>query len=93
MPTLPKSSNKETIAQLSSLMLSAIAALILSIVSATLAEFEQPAAYSGRSGQRFRKHPDTKPEVSGHFADLIDYKIIAAFRQCQQSRHGDGSPV
>ena len=25
-------------------------------------------AYSGTSGRRFRKHPDTKPEVSGHFA-------------------------
>jgi hypothetical protein len=25
-------------------------------------------AYSGTFGQRFRKHPDTKPEVSGHFA-------------------------
>ena len=25
-------------------------------------------AYSGTSGRRIRKHPDTKPEVSGHFA-------------------------
>jgi hypothetical protein len=25
-------------------------------------------AYSGISGRRFREHPDTKPEVSGHFA-------------------------
>ncbi|WP_264373158.1 hypothetical protein [Sinanaerobacter chloroacetimidivorans] len=25
-------------------------------------------AYSGTSGRRFRKHPDTKPEASGHFA-------------------------
>ncbi|HQI17277.1 MAG TPA: hypothetical protein PLL37_09980 [Bacillota bacterium] len=25
-------------------------------------------AYTGTSGRRFRKHPDTKPEVSGHFA-------------------------
>ena len=25
-------------------------------------------AYSGTSGQRIRKHPDTKPEASGHFA-------------------------
>jgi len=26
------------------------------------------SAYTGTSGRRFRKHPDTKPEVSGHFA-------------------------
>ena len=25
-------------------------------------------AYSGTSGRQFRKHPDTKPEASGHFA-------------------------
>ena len=30
--------------------------------------YKVPDAYSGTSGRRFRKHPDTKPEVSGHFA-------------------------
>ena len=27
-----------------------------------------PIAYTGTSGRRFRKHPDTKPDASGHFA-------------------------
>jgi DNA invertase Pin-like site-specific DNA recombinase len=30
--------------------------------------FEKEGAYTGISGRRFRKHPGTKPEVSGHFA-------------------------
>lgn len=29
---------------------------------------DEDSAYTGTSGRRFRKHPDTKPEVSGHFA-------------------------
>ena len=35
-----------------------------------LYRWEKPEfdAYSGTSGRQFRKHPDTKPEASGHFA-------------------------
>jgi len=34
----------------------------------TFLDIRPRIAYTGTSGRRFRKHPDTKPEVSGHFA-------------------------
>ncbi len=34
----------------------------------SITSYESINAYTGTSGRRFRKHPDTKPEVSGHFA-------------------------
>lgn len=32
-------------------------------------------AYSGTSGRLFRRHPDTKPELSGHLADRFDFTV------------------
>jgi len=33
-------------------------------------------AYSGLSGQQFRRHPDIKPGTSGHPADYFDFMTI-----------------
>jgi len=32
-------------------------------------------AYSGTSGRRFRKYPDSKPGTSGHLVDGFDFTI------------------
>jgi len=48
-------------------MLFSVATIVFIVLFLTNETFFN-CAYTGTSGRRFRKHPDTKPEVSGHFA-------------------------
>ncbi|MGE5632638.1 MAG: hypothetical protein ACM3TR_16325, partial [Caulobacteraceae bacterium] len=32
-------------------------------------------AYTGLSGRQFRRHPDIKPETSGHLIDQLDFTL------------------
>ena len=44
-------------------------------------------AYTGLSGRQFRRHPDIKPETSGHLIDQLDFTLKLIVVQCFSYHH------
>lgn len=45
------------------------------------------SAYTGLSGRQFRRHPDIKPETSGHLIDQLDFTLKLIVVQCFSYHH------
>jgi len=49
--------------------------------------FTSNHAYTGLSGRQFRRHPDIKPETSGHLIDQLDFTLKLIVVQCFSYHH------
>jgi len=61
--------------------------LFFALVGYSVKEYIRLSAYTGLSGRQFRRHPDIKPETSGHLIDQLDFTLKLIVVQCFSYHH------